>query len=72
MDRVSSSECSQGEDRAAYRTTFEQSYTQYEFAELVRLALAIGAWLVNMRRRAEKRGPDVPRRRSPGEMNPAK
>ena len=71
MDRMSSPRLRPGEDRAAHRATFEETYPRYEFAELVRLTLAAATWLVGMRRRMERRRPDVSRRPSPGEMNPA-
>ena len=71
MDRVSSSECSQGEDKLTHRTPFEEAYPRYEFAELVRLALAMGAWLVDTRRRVQRPGPDVSSDPLPGERNPA-
>ena len=71
MDRVSSSEDCPGEHRAAHRATFENTYPRYEFAELVRLALAAGAWLVKMRGRLERRQPGMPSTPLPGEMNPA-
>lgn len=60
-------ESSQGEDKATYSPTFEETYRRHEFAELVRLAVAAGAWLVKMRRRVQSRPPDL----SPGEMSPA-
>lgn len=37
--------------------TFEETYPRYEFAELVRLALVLAAWLVRGRRRLEARRP---------------
>jgi hypothetical protein len=65
-----SSEFPRSESKAAHGASFEETWPRHEFAELVRLALAAGAWLVNMRRRIEKRRPDVSRP-LPGEMNPA-
>jgi hypothetical protein len=70
MDRVSSSEGCRGEHKDAHRATFEDAYQRYEFAELVRLALAAGAWLVKMRARLERRRPIIPSAPLPGEMNP--
>ena len=67
MDRSSSSELSRGNNEAGYRAGFEETYPRYEFAELVRLALAIGAWLVNARRRIAPGGPDMPGGPLPGE-----
>lgn len=54
-------------DRAA---TFEESYPRYEFAELVRLAVAVAAWLVKVRRRLERRR-DASTGPLPDPMNPA-
>jgi hypothetical protein len=71
MDCSSSSEFSRSKDQAACPPAFEETYPRYEFAELVRLAVAIGAWLVKVRRRIERRRPDMPGGPSPGEMNPA-
>jgi hypothetical protein len=69
MHRISSSEFR--EDRDAHRASFEESYPRYEFAELVRLALAAGAWLAKVRRRIERRRPSVSGRPLPGEIHPA-
>jgi hypothetical protein len=55
-------------DRVA---TFEETYPRYEFAVLVRLAMAAGAWLGGMRRRVERRRPDTSGGPSPHEMKPA-
>lgn len=38
-------------DSADRAPTFEETYPRYEFAELVRLAMALGAWLGGVRRR---------------------
>ena len=70
MDRMSS-EFPRGEDKAAHRATFEETYPRYEFAQLVRLALAAGAWLAKVRRRLQGRRPDISGRPSPGEISPA-
>jgi hypothetical protein len=40
--------------------TFEKTYPKYEFSELVRMAIAAGAWISGIRRRAEARRPDAP------------
>lgn len=71
MARTSSSELLRNENEAAHPATFEQTWPRYEFAELVRLGLALGGWLVNVRRRLERRGSNVSSRPLPGEMNPA-
>jgi hypothetical protein len=33
------------------RPTFEETYPRYEFAEMVRIGLAIGDWIARLRRR---------------------
>jgi hypothetical protein len=66
-----SSKSPRGEDKAAHHATFEETYPRYEFAELVRLALAAGAWLVKVRRRIGRRRRDASSRPLPGEMRPA-
>jgi hypothetical protein len=71
MHRMSSSEFTRSESEAAHRASFEETYPRYEFAELVRLALAVGAWLVKVRGRVERRRPDMSGSPLPGEMNPA-
>ena len=40
--------------------TFERTYPKYEFSELVRMAIAVGAWITGIRRRAKAPRPDVP------------
>jgi hypothetical protein len=71
MDLMSSSEFPRSESKAAHRATFEETYPRYDFPELVRLALAMGAWLAKVRRRLEGRRPDVSGRPVPGDINPA-
>ena len=71
MGHVSSSEDCRGEHKAAHRATFQDTYPRYEFAELVRLALAAGTWLVKVRGRLEGRRPGISSVPLPGEMNPA-
>jgi hypothetical protein len=71
MHRMSSSKFHRSESKAAQPASFEETYPRYEFAELVRLALAVGAWLVEVRGRIARRRPDVSGRPLPGEMNPA-
>jgi hypothetical protein len=66
-----SSKSPRGEDTTAHHATFEETYPRYEFAELVRLALAAGAWLVKVRRRIRRRPRDASSRPLPGEMRPA-
>ena len=36
--------------------TFEETYPKYEFSELVRLGLAMTAWILRMVRRAQASG----------------
>ena len=57
MDRRSSPELPQNAHQAGRITTFEETYPRYEFAELVRLALVLAAWLVRGRERLEARRP---------------
>jgi hypothetical protein len=57
MDRRSSPDLPQSVHHAGRITTFEETYPRYEFAELVRLTLALAAWLVRGRRRLEARRP---------------
>jgi hypothetical protein len=71
MHRMSSSESPRSKSKAAQHATFEETYPRYEFAELVRLALAAGAWLAKVRRRIERRRPDVSGRPLPGGVHPA-
>ena len=78
MDRVSSSEDSQGENEAARPATFEETYPRYEFAEMVRIGLvlaewlAAGAgWLAKVGRRVQRPDSGISSRPSPGEMRPA-
>jgi hypothetical protein len=40
--------------------TFEKTYPKYEFSELVRMAIALGAWISGIRRRAKAPRPDAP------------
>jgi hypothetical protein len=42
------------------RPTFEQTYPKYEFSELVRLGLALAAWLRGVLHRAQASPPAVP------------
>ena len=58
------------DDAADDAATFEEVYPRYEFAELVRLAMAAGAWLVKLRRRSEPRS-EIAINPLPGDMNPA-
>ena len=67
---MSSSKFAEAEDRGAQRASFEETYPRYEFAELVRLALAAAAWLVKLRRAGRQR-PDVSIEPLPRDMNPA-
>ena len=69
MDRRASG-LRRGDNLAAHIETFEESYPRYEFAELVRLALAAGAWLVGVRRRFGAR-PDASSPPLTGEATPA-
>ena len=39
---------------------FEKTYPKYEFSVLVRMAIAAGAWISGIRRRAKARRPDAP------------
>jgi hypothetical protein len=41
--------------------TFEKTYPKYEFSELVRMAIGLGAWITGIRRRAKAPRPDAPR-----------
>ena len=47
--------------------TFEKTYPKYEFSELVRLAIALGAWIAGMRRRAKASRMDAPPAATTGE-----
>ena len=40
--------------------TFEKTYPKYEFSELVRMGIALAAWLGGLRRRAQAPRPDAP------------
>jgi hypothetical protein len=40
--------------------TFEKTYPKYEFSELVRMAIALGAWISGLRRRAKAPRLDAP------------
>jgi hypothetical protein len=42
------------------RPTFEETYPKYEFSELVRMGIALGASLAGLRRRAQAPRPDPP------------
>ena len=67
MDRKRSPDYRPGEHRTGRHPTFEETYPRYEFAELVRLALVLAAWLVRGRRRLEaRRAPRVSRSPLPG------
>lgn len=68
MHRMSSSQFPRRESEAADHASFEETYPRYEFAELVRLAVAMGAWVAKVRGRPR---PDVSGSPSPGEMKPA-
>ena len=48
--------------------TFEETYPRYEFAPLVLLAMALGAWLAGLPRGELKR----PARSGPGSTAPAR
>jgi hypothetical protein len=39
--------------------TFEKTYPKYEFSELVRMAIALAAWIAGTRRRAQAPRPDA-------------
>jgi hypothetical protein len=41
------------------RPTFEETYPKYEFSELVRIGIAIAAWISRIRRHAEASRPDA-------------
>jgi hypothetical protein len=71
MDRMSSSDFSRGKKQAAHPATFEETWPRYEFAELVRLALAVGAWLAKGRRRIQRRRLEGSGSLLPGEIKPA-
>ena len=70
MDRASS-DSPRCESRAVRGATFEETWPRYEFAELVRIGLAIGEWLANMRERRAERRRAMLGMRSPGEISPA-
>ena len=70
MDRMSG-EFPRYESKAVHRASFEETWPRHEFAELVRLALAAGAWLVKIRRRMGGQRPAILDSALPGEMNPA-
>jgi len=57
MDRKRSPDYRPGEHQTGRHPTFEETYPRYDFAELVRLALVLAAWLVKGRRRLETRRP---------------
>ena len=69
MDRTSS-ESSSSDHEAGDGWAFEETYPRYEFAELVRLVLAVGAWLAKTRPLANRR-PDLSSGPLPGQINPA-
>jgi hypothetical protein len=71
MDRISSEAVARGEAKEAHHPIFEETYPRYEFAELVRLALAAAAWATGLRRRVGRRRRDASSRPLPGEMRPA-
>ena len=69
MDRTSS-ESSSSDHEAGDGWAFEETYPRYEFPELVRFALALGAWLAKVRRGLRR--PTGPSSTPlPGQMNPA-
>ena len=70
MDRLSSPELHVGEDEAAPGATFGDIYPRYDYARLVCLALGLGRWLVDMRRRVEGGQLDMPGGPLPGGMKP--
>ncbi len=41
------------------RPTFEDTYPKYEFSELVRVGLAIAAWILRLAHRAQARRPEA-------------
>jgi hypothetical protein len=51
--------------------TFEKTYPKYEFSELVRMAIALSAWISGIRRRAEAPRADTPsgRERTPRRLS---
>ena len=71
MDRLSP-EPPRREPDAAPHPTFEETYPRYEFAELVRLTVALAAWLAKGRRRlALRRRSRGSRDQLPGGTHPA-
>ena len=50
------------------RSPFEETYPRYEFSELVRLGLALGNWIVRVRRLFAMSKPDVPPASPPGRI----
>ena len=70
MDRTSS-KFPPYESKAGHRASFEETWPRHEFSELVRLALAAAAWLVNMRRRMGRGRPAMLAAPLPGDINPA-
>jgi len=72
MDCTSSPELPSGEHEAERHPTFEETYPRYEFAELVRLGLALAQWLVQGHRRMElRRRPDLSSPPLPDGTSPA-
>ena len=69
MDHTSS-ELPSSDHEAGDGWAFEETYPRYEFAELVRLVLAVGAWLAKTRPLANRR-PDLSSGPLPGQINPA-
>jgi hypothetical protein len=70
MDRMSSSDSPSSDGKPGDRWIFEETYPRYEFPELVRFALALGAWLAKVRRGLRR--PTGPSSTPlPGQMNPA-
>ena len=54
------------------RPTFEETYSRYEFSELVRIGLAFAAWIARRRPRATAAMPStVERSRGTGPTAPA-
>jgi hypothetical protein len=41
------------------RPTFEEAYPKYEFSELVRVGLAMAAWILRLVHRAQARRPEA-------------
>jgi hypothetical protein len=50
----------EGNDMDDDPPTFEETYPKYEFSELVRMAIGLGAWITGMCRRAKAPRLDAP------------